>query len=204
MPPEWLAWEFWVDPAAWLWTLWVANRDDFVPFATLIGGAIGIYLLWIRTRAADRTAQAALDQARIAAEQSQTAAERHREQTTADLERRLTESFAKAVEQLGSEKLELRLGGIYTLERLARESEREYWPIMETLTAFVRERAPWPPKETGAETVGPESEPRARSATGRRPQRNRRRPGFGRRRTFRPSLPFLAASTRRRATRTKR
>src|SRR5262249_36179474 len=53
------------------------------------------------------------------------------------------ESFGKAVEQLGSEKLETRLGGIYTLERLSQESERDYWPIMETLTAFIREHARW-------------------------------------------------------------
>ena len=78
------------------------------------------------------------------AKQAETAL-RHEEQTSADRERRITESFAKAVEQLGSDKLETRLGGIYTLERIARESEREYWPIMETLTAFVREHAPWPP-----------------------------------------------------------
>jgi hypothetical protein len=61
----------------------------------------------------------------------------------ADLERRITESFAKAVEQLGSDKLETRLGSIYTLERISQESEREHWPIMEVLTAYVREHARW-------------------------------------------------------------
>jgi uncharacterized protein YjbI with pentapeptide repeats len=59
------------------------------------------------------------------------------------------ERFAKAVEQLGSERsdgsarTEARLGGIYALERLLAESEREYWPIMEVLTAYVRENAAW-------------------------------------------------------------
>jgi uncharacterized protein YjbI with pentapeptide repeats len=101
-------------------------REDIAPIATFVGAAI--------------VAWAALAQAG-------TARRRHEEQTKADLERRITESFAKAVEQLGSEKLEIRLGGIYTLERLSHESEREYWPIMETLTAYVRERAPWPPRE---------------------------------------------------------
>lgn len=43
--------------------------------------------------------------------------------------------MAKAGEQLGSGNLETRLIGIYTLERISRESEREYWPIMETLTS---------------------------------------------------------------------
>ncbi|MBV9894238.1 MAG: pentapeptide repeat-containing protein [Chloroflexi bacterium] len=59
------------------------------------------------------------------------------------------EQFAKAVEQLGSERAdgsprtEARLGGIYALERLANETEREYWPIMEVFTAYVRDNAAW-------------------------------------------------------------
>jgi hypothetical protein len=80
-----------------------------------------------------------------ALKQARTASERHQEQTKADRERRITESFSKAIEQLGSDKREVRLGGIYTLERLSHESEREYWPIMETLTAYVREHAQWVP-----------------------------------------------------------
>ena len=34
--------------------------------------------------------------------------------------------------------LEVRLGAIYSLERIAQDSERDHWPIMETLTAYVR------------------------------------------------------------------
>jgi hypothetical protein len=67
---------------------------------------------------------------------------RHFAQTNADRQRRITESFAKAVEQLGSDKLVERLGGIYSLERISQESPDDYWTVMETLTAFVRERAP--------------------------------------------------------------
>jgi uncharacterized protein YjbI with pentapeptide repeats len=43
---------------------------------------------------------------------------------------------------LGSDKLEVRLGGIYALERIARESSKDHWPIMEVLTTFVRVNAP--------------------------------------------------------------
>jgi uncharacterized protein YjbI with pentapeptide repeats len=75
-----------------------------------------------------------------------TAWKRHIAQTDADRERRLTESFSKAVEQLASNKMEECLGGIYTLEQISRESPDRYWPVMETLAAFVRERATW--KET--------------------------------------------------------
>jgi Pentapeptide repeats (8 copies)/Protein of unknown function (DUF2934) len=66
---------------------------------------------------------------------------RHFAQTDADRQRRITESFSKAVEQLGSEKLEVRLGGIYSLERISKENPDDYWAVMETLTAFVRARS---------------------------------------------------------------
>ena len=66
---------------------------------------------------------------------------RHFAQTNADRQRRITESFSKAVEQLGSDKLEVRLGGIYSLERISKESPDEYWTVMENLTAFARERS---------------------------------------------------------------
>ena len=71
-------------------------------------------------------------------------------------ELRTHERFARAVEQLASERgdgsprIEARLGGIYALERLAADSEREYWPVMEVLTAYVRENAPWKQAEHGS------------------------------------------------------
>ena len=66
---------------------------------------------------------------------------RHFAQTDADRQRRITESFAKAVEQVGSDQLEVRFGGIYSLERISIESSDDYWMVMENLTAFVRERS---------------------------------------------------------------
>jgi hypothetical protein len=65
---------------------------------------------------------------------------RHFAQTDADRQRRIVETFSKAVEQLGSDKLEVRVGAIFALERLSKESRDDYWTIMEVLTAFVRER----------------------------------------------------------------
>jgi len=56
-------------------------------------------------------------------------------------EGKLTERFSKAVELLGSEKLDVRLGGIYALERIARDSLKDHWTVMEILTAFVREQS---------------------------------------------------------------
>jgi uncharacterized protein YjbI with pentapeptide repeats len=54
--------------------------------------------------------------------------------------RLITDRFSKAVEQLASEKLEVRLGGIYSLERIAHDSDRDHWTIMEVLTAFIQEK----------------------------------------------------------------
>lgn len=54
-------------------------------------------------------------------------------------EKMVTERFSKAVELLASEKLEMRLGGIYALERVAKDSEKDYWQVMEVLTAFIRQ-----------------------------------------------------------------
>ncbi|MCP2257370.1 Pentapeptide repeat-containing protein [Streptoalloteichus tenebrarius] len=54
----------------------------------------------------------------------------------------LTDRFGRAVEQLGSEKVDVRLGGVHALERLAGDSERDRPTVHKLLAAFVREHAP--------------------------------------------------------------
>jgi len=56
-------------------------------------------------------------------------------------EGKLTDRFGKAVELLGNDKLDIRLGGIYALERIARDSQKDHWTVMEVLTAFIRENS---------------------------------------------------------------
>jgi hypothetical protein len=63
-------------------------------------------------------------------------------------EGQITDRFTRAIDQLGAtddkgQKLEVRLGGIYALERIDKESpERAYHPtVMEVLTAYVRENS---------------------------------------------------------------
>ena len=66
----------------------------------------------------------------------------------------ITDRINKAVEQLGAEKtiwvdgdqqsvpnLEVRLGAIYALERIAQDSLRDHIPVMEILCAYVRHNA---------------------------------------------------------------
>ena len=61
----------------------------------------------------------------------------------------VTDRYTKAIEQLGSDKLDVRIGGIYALERIARDSPRDHPTVMEVLTAFIREHSheQWPPTD---------------------------------------------------------
>jgi uncharacterized protein YjbI with pentapeptide repeats len=117
----------------WLWQIYSTRFPAIIPLGAGIGGAI--------------VAWAALTQAA-------TARRRHEAQTGAEVQRRITENFTRATDQLGSDKTEVRLGGIYTLDRISRESPDDYWTVMETLCAFVRERTRRrAPEEATSETV---------------------------------------------------
>lgn len=107
---------------------------------------IGIYMGHRRIRALERQVQIGQEQLQVAQEGQ------------------ITERFTRAIEQLGSDKMEIRLGGIYALERIANDSDKDYWPIMETLTAYVRENAAFGDQtqdekggNAGEETITPDS-----------------------------------------------
>jgi uncharacterized protein YjbI with pentapeptide repeats len=70
---------------------------------------------------------------------------------TLSREGQVTDRYTKAIEQLGSEKLDVCIGGIYALERVARDSARDHPTVMEVLAAFIREhsREQWPPLDSG-------------------------------------------------------
>jgi hypothetical protein len=65
-------------------------------------------------------------------------------QITVAHEGQITDRFTKAIAQLGDDTLAVRVGGIYALERIARDSLKDQWTIVETLSAFIRESAPAP------------------------------------------------------------
>jgi uncharacterized protein YjbI with pentapeptide repeats len=75
-------------------------------------------------------------------------------------EGQITERYTRAIDQLGKTDddghrvFEIRVGGIYALERIARESEEDHRPIMEVLTAYIRQNAPWPPRRAREGTAG--------------------------------------------------
>ncbi|REJ43054.1 MAG: pentapeptide repeat-containing protein [Microcystis flos-aquae TF09] len=59
-------------------------------------------------------------------------------------QRLITERFSKAVEQIGNNKEEVVIGGIYSLERIAKDSPKDQWTIMEVLTSYIRKNSPIP------------------------------------------------------------
>ena len=74
----------------------------------------------------------------VAAEQTAKAAQRTVEVAQ---EGQITERFTRAIEQLGNDNIAMRLGGIYALERIAFDSDKDRSQVMEVLTAYVREHS---------------------------------------------------------------
>jgi Pentapeptide repeats (8 copies) len=68
-----------------------------------------------------------------------------REELQLTREGQLTDRFTRAVDQLGSKDVAVRVGGIYALGRIADESVTDRASIADLLTAYVRRNAPWPP-----------------------------------------------------------
>lgn len=100
--------------------------------AQILGGVaigIGLYYTWRRITIAEEDLKVTQENLKVSQEGQ------------------ITERFTRAVEQLGAidqsgnPAIEIRLGGIYALERISTESEKDYWPIMEILTAYVRKNS---------------------------------------------------------------
>jgi hypothetical protein len=70
----------------------------------------------------------------------------------------VTDRYTKAIEQLGSDKLDVRIGGIYALERVARDSARDHPTVIEVLAAFIREHS----RDQSDHPANPEEKPSVR------------------------------------------
>jgi uncharacterized protein YjbI with pentapeptide repeats len=107
-----------------------------------IGGAVlllGAYFTY-------RQLQTGRDQLEVTRQQAQITAEQAREQLEIAQQGQVTERFTRATDQLGHAEPNVRLGGIYALERIANDSPGYRTTIAEVLTAFVRGHAPLPPR----------------------------------------------------------
>ena len=106
----------------------------------IIGGLVAVLLAIWRSRVSERQTQIANDQAETARKQADTA-----QQSL------LNERYQRGAEMLGSDVLAVRLGGIYSLENLAKEYPEQYHvPVMEQLCSFVLH----PTEVEGQPTVG--------------------------------------------------
>lgn len=113
-----------------------AIRDAFVRLAIGVGAATAGILAWGR-----------LDLSR-------------REHQLASLEHDLskeaqyTDRYTRAIEQLGSDHVDIQLGGIYALERLSRDSDRDQGTIAAVLQSYLRRVSLLGPPSGAIPTIG--------------------------------------------------
>ncbi|TDC00404.1 pentapeptide repeat-containing protein [Micromonospora fluostatini] len=87
----------------------------------------------------------------ITNEANRETSEANREQHRLTAQGQITDRFTKAVEQLGqpgAEKVDVRLGAIYALERIMRDSAVDQPAVIDILAAFLRVHAPAPERIT--------------------------------------------------------
>lgn len=58
-------------------------------------------------------------------------------------EGQITERFTRAVDQIGSDVVNIRIGGMYALERISRNSEDDRDAVAYLLGAYIRNHSPW-------------------------------------------------------------
>ncbi|MEV6332101.1 pentapeptide repeat-containing protein [Streptomyces sp. NPDC051909] len=70
----------------------------------------------------------------------------NQEGLNATREGHFTDRFSRAVNQLGSEKTDVRIGGLYALWRIADHSPHDREAVISIKAAFLRTHLPWPPQ----------------------------------------------------------
>ncbi|MFD8325156.1 pentapeptide repeat-containing protein [Streptomyces lydicus] len=63
----------------------------------------------------------------------------------------VTDRFRNAIDQIASQRALEQLGGIYSLERIMRDSAKDRPAVVEVLASFIREHAPYDDKEARSE-----------------------------------------------------
>ncbi|GAA1945777.1 pentapeptide repeat-containing protein [Amycolatopsis minnesotensis] len=118
-----------------------AQLDAIKTAGTIVVGTGGAAALWLAARR-QRTSEIALNQKHAdqqAAERAHALQERVAAASEADAEsRRITESYGRAVDQVGSDKAPVRLGGLYALRRLAQDNPGQRQTIVDVICAYLR------------------------------------------------------------------
>lgn len=151
----WLLWWLWVLPDTRL-------RPDYSQLTdneraalahqyrgTLIGGVgtiatvVGGIFLYLNFRVANKNAETACKNLEMANKRLDLDTRKIEKDATLAEDRLISERVAKAVEQLGYENsIHIRLGGIYSLRRLAKDSKEMRQTVIDVLAAFIRENHP--------------------------------------------------------------
>ncbi|ATY15535.1 hypothetical protein CU254_37980 [Amycolatopsis sp. AA4] len=121
-----------------------AELDAIRTALSLAVGTGGAFALWLAARR-QRSTEIQIRETIAATAEDQRHRERVQLATEFDLtERRITELYAKAVEQIGSDKAPVRLGGLYALERLANANPTLRQAIVNVVCAYLRMPFPEP------------------------------------------------------------
>lgn len=131
-----------------------------------VTAAVAVTLLWLFLGGGDQASARRLDALRTAASlvigaggaaalllaaRRQRYVELDLEQKEHDAnERRVTELYGKAADQLGSDKAPVRLAGVYALERLAHDQPQHRQTVVNLLCAYLR--MPYTPPESPEDT----------------------------------------------------
>jgi hypothetical protein len=92
------------------------ERRSLLALLAAVGAAIGLYYTHLRHQLERESSQLSRDS-------------------------NFTDRYTQAVEQLGHDSLDVQLGGIYALERIAIDSTRDRGVVSEVLSAFIREHS---------------------------------------------------------------
>jgi hypothetical protein len=65
----------------------------------------------------------------------------------------ITDRFSRAVEHLANDNVDVRIGGLYVLERIAKDSPRDRRFVQVTMGSFLRNRSPWPATDHPTQVV---------------------------------------------------
>ena len=154
-----------------VWLLWAygggsaadtARLDAIKTAGTVVVGTGGAAALWLAARR-QQSAEIALRQKDLDQEHQERVAAIAQDDAA---EQRVTDLYTKAVEQLGSDKAPVRLGGMYALERLAQNVPEHRQTIVHVLCAYLR--MPYPqPGEDPTESERREQERQVRTTAQR-------------------------------------
>jgi hypothetical protein len=91
-----------------------------------------------------------------------------RRQLSATLDQNITNRFEQAVGYLGSEQLSVRIGAVYAFERIAKDSNKDHWMIVEVLMSFIDDQCASRNKKKEQQDIFPKDAQAAITVLGRR------------------------------------